>query len=84
MVGVVLPLITELERSVPLVARVNAFTLVTVPFALDDPAPIAVLKSVSLKDDTVLSALILKNLIALGLVKLIKFPPTVVGTKDEF
>ena len=55
--GVVVPLATELERSVPVVARVSAATLVTVPTALDVPAPIAVLKSLSLKAVTLLSIL---------------------------
>jgi hypothetical protein len=46
-------------------------TLVRVPFPV--PAPIAVLKSVAFNVDAVLSALILKKVIALGFGKVNKF-----------
>lgn len=59
-------------------------TLVTVPTVLEVPAPIAVLKSAADNELTVLFALKRGKVIALGLLKLIRLEPMVVGTKLEF
>ena len=56
-------------------------TLVTVPVVLLVPAPIAVLKLAASRAVTVLSALTLKNVMALGLVKVNRLPPTVVAPR---
>jgi hypothetical protein len=49
---------------------------------LDVPAPIAVLNVVASKVDTLLSAFNLGNVIAEGLVRVNKLPPTVVAPRD--
>jgi hypothetical protein len=54
-------------------------TEVTLP--APDPAPIAVLKSAAFKAETVLSALNLGKVIALGFVNVYTFPPTVVAPR---
>lgn len=53
-------------------------TVVTVPAVEEVPAPIAVLKAEALNASIVLSAFILRKVIAEGLVKVRKLPPTVV------
>ena len=54
-------------------------TLVTVPLPV--PAPIAVLNVAASRVDTVLSALMRTKVIALGLVRVKKFDPTVVAPR---
>jgi len=56
-------------------------TLVTVPVVLLVPAPIAVLKLAASRAETVLSALTLRNVMALGLVRVNRLPPTVVAPR---
>jgi hypothetical protein len=56
-------------------------TEVTVPVVELVPAPIAVRKSVAFRAETVLSALNLGNVIALGLVSVKTLPPTVVAPR---
>ena len=74
-------LITELEISVPESPIVSALTEVTVPFVFEVPAPIAVLNSLAPKAETVLSALNLGKVTALGLLSVKIFPPTVVAPR---
>ena len=57
-----------------------AVTPVTVPEPV--PAPIAVLNVAASKAETVLSAFILGNVIAVGFVSVKKLPPTVVAPND--
>jgi hypothetical protein len=57
----------------------DVFTQVTVPEL--ELAPIAVRKSAAESADTVLSALIRRNVIAEGLVRVNKLPPTVVAPR---
>ena len=77
----------KLPDDVTVPVRVNPLTvpvpptLVTVPVVLDVPAPIAVLNVAASKADTVLSALILGNVMAVGLANVKKLPPTVVAPK---
>ena len=54
----------------------------TVPVVDDVPAPIAVLNVAASRAETVLSAFILVNRIALGFVNVKKLPPTVVAPND--
>lgn len=70
--GVVVGLATEINPPVKP-------TVVTVPLPV--PAPIAVLKSEALSQSTVLSALALKKVIALGFVEVKILLPTVVAPK---
>ena len=70
--------VTVPERVRPLTVPVPE-TLVTVPVVELVPAPIAVLKSVALSADTVLSALKRGKVIALGFAKVNRLPPTVVA-----
>jgi hypothetical protein len=76
--GVVAPLATEELKSVPVVPKVKAATLVTVPLVLEVPAPMAVRKSDADKASIVLFAFILGKVIADGFVNVKKLPPTVV------
>lgn len=76
----------RLPEEVTVPVRVMPLTLpvppteVTVPSPV--PAPIAVRKLVAVSAETLLSALMRGNVIALGLVSVKKLPPTVVAPKD--
>jgi len=65
----------------PVIGEVVAID-VTVPVVEDVPAPIAVLKVAASKEETVLSALNLGNVIAEGLVRVNKLLPTVVAPNE--
>jgi len=80
--GVVVPVATVLETSVPVVPKVNAATEVTVPEVEDVPAPIAVLKVAASKAETVLSALNLGNVTAEGFTRVKILLPIVVAPKE--